>query len=62
MTTKKWKWASIVPSQRCTSSAEHVTRPVHAATIRQRSGKRLAMASALSMRRGPMSKSMWPIA
>jgi hypothetical protein len=27
MSTKKWKWASIIPPDRCTSTDEQKTRP-----------------------------------
>jgi len=30
---KKWKWASIVPPERCTSTAEAVTSPSDARTV-----------------------------
>src|SRR4051794_18246495 len=50
--------ASMTPPQRWTRSAEQVMRPVHAETMRQRSGTRWAIASALSPKSGPTSTSM----
>ena len=35
--TKKWKWASMVPPERCTSTAEDVTSPMaHMAELKRR--------------------------
>ncbi len=35
--TKKWKWASMVPPERCTSTADDVTSPMaHMAELNRR--------------------------
>jgi hypothetical protein len=48
MTTKKWKWASIVPPQRWTSRADVVISPKEAISDRSflPSGRTLASAAA----------------
>ena len=53
--TKKWKWPSMAPCMRCTTTAEEVSRPTHTAIARLRRENRARVAMAAQTRTGPAS-------
>ena len=62
--TKKWKWPSMAPFIRCTTTADEVSSPTQTATARLRREKRRCAATTAQSAIGPASTaachSGWP--